>query len=485
MLSDLSRLGDPGVGAQRTIATLATLAACSACAGKPPAAARDVVADVADVAAPPPVPAPSSRFSVPLRYDFGGVVAVAERAVPTTFGSLDSVNAMPGDDRRHFAYQATRGPFTAFANGDTLHLRSTVEYTVHAYYKPIIGPTLSTGCGKGDEKPRLVVDLATPISVSSDWRLVSHVAVARVEPASDSARDHCDVSILHRDITPRVVAAARAGLAHHLAEIDRRIAAVDLRAHAEEWWRLLGRPIKLGDDVWLVLGPERLRIGHVRGHGQILTVPVSLDAHPQIVTGAEPDVESAASLPPLSRKAIANGFHIVMDGLVDYVAASRVVTDAVTGKTLPVAGRTITVQSVTVIPASRGRLMLAVSFTGDARGTLRLVGTPRYDPESREIALPDIDFDLATNSQILQAYAWLRSEELRGLLRQTARWSADPAIERGRDLLHDGLNRRIGNVMTLSAKIDSVAVQGVYVTRDGLVVRGEATGRAGVSVGER
>ena len=60
-----------------------------------------------------------------------------------------------------------------------------------------------------------------------------------------------------------------------------------------------------------------------------------------------------------------------------------------------------------------------------------------------------------------------------------------PALDRGRALLVEGLNRKIGDALTLSATVDSVAERGLFVTRDGLIVRAEATGRAGVSVRQR
>ena len=463
---------------------IATLAACSACAGKSTAAAS-VSSEAADISAPPPAPAPSSRFSVPLRYDFASVLGIVERSVPTTLGSMDSVHAVGDDTRRHYAYAATRGPFEAYAEGDVLHLVSTVEYSVRGYYKPFVGPTVSAGCGGGAEKPRLVIELTTPIGVSQDWRLVSHVEIERVEPASSNPRDRCDVSILHRDVTHRVVAAARSGLTQHLADIDKRIAGVDLRSRAEEWWRLLGKPIRLSNDVWLMLGPERLRMGHVQGTGSVLTIPVSLDAHPQIVTSAGQPSASTGGLPQLGHDSIGNGFHIVIDGVIDYAAASQVVTHALAGRPVTTAGRTIRISGVSVQPAAGGKLALGVSFVGDAKGTLRLVGTPSYDGELRTVSVPDVDFDLTTSSQLLHAYAWLRSDALRIALRQSAKWSVSPAIDRGRDLLRQGLNRRIGGVMRLSAKIDSVSVIGLFVTRDGLIVRGEAMGKAGVAVAQR
>ena len=54
-----------------------------------------------------------------------------------------------------------------------------------------------------------------------------------------------------------------------------------------EWWALLAKPIPLADGVWLLLAPERLRLGAVTGRDRVLTVPVSLDARPRIVTGRD------------------------------------------------------------------------------------------------------------------------------------------------------------------------------------------------------
>lgn len=442
------------------------------------------VADLADVAAPAPAPI-SSRFSVPLDYDFTAVLRVVERVVPKTFGSMDSVRMAGNDARRHYAFAAERGPFTAFAAGNLLHLSATIEYTARGFYKPIVGPTIAAGCGGGPEKPRIVIEVATPITISADWRLVSHAQIVRIEPASTDPRDHCDVSILHRDVTEQVVAAARSGLASHLGDIDKKIAGVDFRSRVVGWWQLLARPIRLTDGVWLVLGPERLRIGRISGLDRLLVVPVSLDAHPRVVVEtATPPVDSVA-LPPLAHDTIGNGFHIVIDGTVDYLTASQAITRSLGGKVVTIASRTITVNSVSVIPASHGRLVLAVTFTGDARGTMRLVGTPRYDARSGEVAVPDLDFDLKTNSDLINAYSWLKSDDLRATLREKARFPVGPVLDRGRTLLTDGLNRKIGDALTLSARVDTVAVQGLYVTRGGLIVRGEASGRANVSVKQR
>jgi len=460
------------------------LVSIAACGHDAPRVTRPVI----DEAAPPPPAAEESRFSVPLEYDFTSILRIVERAVPLKFGSIDSVHQVGDDTRRHFAFEAERGPFTAFAQGNLVHLEATLAYAVRGFYKPMIGPTLSAGCGgRIDERPRIVVELATPLTLTSNWHLASQARLVSIKPASTEQRDHCDVSLLRRDITPRVIEAATSGITGHLPDIDKKIGEIDLQKRFAEWWRLLERPIRLTDGLWLLLGPQQLAMGRVRGTGRVLRVPVTLAARPRIVTVAvtdTPHVDTTA-IPPLGRDTSAGGFRISMDGLIDYQAASNAVTKALVHRKFSQAGKTVIVDTAFLTPAARGRLALSITFSGDAKGTLRFLGGPKYDPVHHEVTVPDLDYDLATDNQLINTYAWLKSDELRGMFRQRAHVPVAEAIERGKSLLLLGLNRKIGSAMTLSATVDSVAVRGLFVTRTGIVVRGIAAGQAGVVVRQR
>ena len=435
------------------------------------------------VTAPPPEP-PLSRFNVPLDYDFTAILRVVERVVPKQFGSIDSVHQVGDDTRRHYAYEAVRQPFVAYADGSLMHLKTSLAYKVRGYYKPFVGPTVSAGCGNDKIQPRLVVELVAPVTLTSEWHLSSHARVARIEPASDSEADRCRVSVLRRDVTGALIDMARKGLVEHLPDIDRRVGEVDLTNRVANWWALLNRPIRIRDSLWLTLGPERLRIGRVTGEGRVLTAQVGLDARPRIVTGPQPRVDTLP-LPPLAHDTISSGFHIMVDGIVDYPSASRAMTLALRGKTVTERGKSVTVESVTVTPARNNRLAVAVSFTGDARGTLRFLGAPRYDPTRREVTVPDLDYDLETNSQLINTFAWLGSDAIRGFFRERAHVPEAAVLDRAKTLLLIGLNRKIGDVMTLLATVDSIAVQGLYVTPTALVARAQASGYASVGVKQR
>jgi hypothetical protein len=215
----------------------------------------------------------------------------------------------------------------------------------------------------------------------------------------------------------------------------------------------------------------------------VLTIEAGLDGYPIIVTGPRPN-DSTPPLPPLADGASTEGFHVLVDIDVDFTTISQTFTKELKGRTITKGGRTATLSSVNV-SASKGRLALDVRFEGDASGMLRLTGTPHFDAASGQIAVPDLDYDLTTDSDLVNAVAWLKSDELRTLFREKARLPIEPIKDQGKELVLKGLNRTIKDQVNLTGTVDSVAVLALYVRRHSLLVRATADGDARVRVKPR
>src|SRR4051812_45693580 len=109
---------DPTISLVRHgLAFVCLTAGALACSGdrrpEVPATPGDAAISTADEVATPVV----SHFQAPLSYDFTPILAVVERAVPKTFGSLDSVRQVGDDNRKHYAFEATRDTFTTYIRG--------------------------------------------------------------------------------------------------------------------------------------------------------------------------------------------------------------------------------------------------------------------------------------------------------------------------------------------------------------------------------
>ena len=426
---------------------------------------------------------PTSTLRVPLRYELSPVIRSLEGAVPTVLGSLGERIPVEGEDRVHVAYEVSRDAFQASLIADRAMIGSVLRYRARAWYDPPLLPEIRTTCGTREEPLRAVVSLSARIWISEDWLLRGDSRVDHVAPLSETDRDKCQLTALSIDVTDRVMRAARRALEEHLPVIEGALSRVDLRSKFEGWWQILGEPIRLTDDTWLVIDPVGVHRGPTRGNGRTLTAEIGLSARPRIIYGGRPQAK-VEPLPPLSDPLDQGGLRIRAAGTADYEAASRFLTETLQGRTIRQQGQELRLERLEVTGIGGGRLALDVHFTGSARGHVYLVGTPEIDPRSGEIFVPDLSFDVESMNLLLQGYAWIAEEEILEFFRERARWPVDDLARFAGEQLHRGLNRSLSPDARLEGEVASVELLGVYPLLDELVIQAEAIATASLIIAE-
>lgn len=424
-------------------------------------------------------PLPASVLTVPIAYDLAPVIQKLEDVIPHTQGSLARRIPVEGNDRADVAYEIRRGPFRAELNGDVARLSTVISYKARAWYDPPVLPEIRFSCGTdaGEPEPRARVALRARLSIGSDWALRGRARVERLAPLSDTDRDRCRVSRLNIDVTDRVIGAAERALTDHLPEVDAALHGIDLRSRFERWWGLLQEPIELDDDVWLVIDPSQVHRGTAEGSGQVLSAVVSLTARPHVVWGARPHPQ-LRPLPELDSAHVEEGLQIQAAGMIDYQAASERMSVELAGEEIVLPGGTIRVGGISVRGIGAGKLALELNFRGAARGRLFLRGTPEFDPATGMIHVPDLDFDVASQSLLVQGMDWLAHPGVVETLRERARWEVADVLALAEKQINRGLNRELSDDVRLIGSVESIDVTGLYPQRDRLVVHAKATARA-------
>ena len=104
-------------------------------------------------------------------------------------------------------------------------------------------------------------------------------------------------------------------------------------------------------------------------------------------------------------------------------------------------------------------------------GTIYFVGTPQFDPDTRQVHVPDLDFDLASRNLVLSGLAWLARDQAVRSLRERARFPIGDPLRLGYRYLTEGLNRNLSDDVRLSGEVLSIAPLDVYATTRVLRVR--------------
>ena len=445
-----------------------------------------------DAPAPAPVPdgardslplLPPSLVDAPITYDLGPAIANLEASVPHKLGDIKARKRSATNRRVSAAFAAERAPFQVKLAGTTVRVGTVLEYQGKGWYSAPLGADVSGSCGMSGTRPRVIVELATTLRITPDWRLRGKSQVTRVAPFSDERRDQCKVTIFKVDVTDRVMNAARAELEKRVALLDEKVATVDVRSHFEKWWRLLQRPIRLSDSVWLLLQPRGVHLGPIVGSGRMISLDVGLSGEPRVVTGPRPP-DGTDSLPRLQRERAKHeqALHVLLEGELSYDLANTVLTKNVVGKRIRHGARWITIRDARLSGIGSGRVALALRFSGAASGIVYLVGTPRFDPQTRQLYVPDLAYDVSSADLLVRGLEWMRRGDVQTLLRNRARFPVADLVEQARLRLERGMNRSLGQNARLVTQIATGDVLAVRATAGGILVRASANGSARLEV---
>ncbi len=419
---------------------------------------------------------PLSTLNIPVTYDLAPVIEALEAAVPRRYGSLADRRELESNDRVAVAFTLQRSRFRARLDGDIARVSTTITYQGRGWYDPPLLPEIRASCGTDEDEgpPRAVIALSARMTLSDDWTLGGRAQVDRVVAASDRDRDRCRVTPLNIDMTDRVLQAANRLVTEHLPQMEQSIASIDLRSRVEGWWAILHEPIELAPDVWLTIDPVSVRRGETEGTGQTLVASVGLSARPRVVLGARP-VRTVAPLPPLDSATVREeGLRIHATGKADYRNVSAQLNERLSGQSFEHDGRVLTVRRLRLRGIGGGRLALEMTFEGSGKGRVFLVGTPEFDASTGQVHVPDLEFDIASSSLLVNSYAWLREQAVTDFLRERARWPLEDIASLAEAQLRRGLNRRLSDEVELKGEVRSVEVLGVYAMLDELVVHAEA-----------
>jgi len=426
---------------------------------------------------------PVSLVDAPITYDIAPALAALEAAVPRRLGNINVRRRSATNRRVNTAFAAERAPFTVRFDGNTVRVGTVLEYQGHGWYDAGLGADLHGSCGLGVERPRAIIEIATTLRMTPDWKLRGRSVLTRVAPFSAERRDQCQVTVFKIDVTDRVINAARSEIDKRLVVLDRRIAGIDMRTRVEQWWRALQRPIRLADSVWLLLEPRGVHLGPITGSARTVAVDVGLSGEPRVVTGPRPPDDTIA-LPPLEREREkhAQSLHVLLEGELGYDVANAVLRKNLVGKRFRRGARWIIVRDARLAGIGGGRVSLALRFDGAASGLVYFVGTPRYDAATRQVHVPDIEYDVRSADMLVRGLEWLRRTDVQSFLRARARFPVADLVERARERLERGMNRPLGQNATLVATVATGDVLAVRATPRAILVRASANGNARLEI---
>lgn len=421
----------------------------------------------------PPPPPEISTIVVPIRTSLAALTPEIETRVPRTFSGKETER---GIDVR---YEVARDPIALEMIGAGLHASTTMKYAMEACR----GRFPCVSCGFDEARRVADIRLQTKLDWDPSWRLRSSTRLLPVHYAKP-----CEVTWLDIDITRRFVApVVEEQLGRIASLIDQNTPKLtSLRPHAEQIWSSLQQPVELAPRTWLVLEPSSVALTPISGSGAIAQSTLILRAQTRVVVGEKPAV-TRRPLPALSaaQGAQPGAIRVPVDIHLPYAEAAKLAQ-----KRYTIEGKPLIVESLQLSPAAGGRVLVeaTIDYRGGGlrnyHGPVFLEGTPRVDPATSRVVVPDLDYSLDPKRRGFFARIVERAahDSIRARLRESARFDLGARLKDVQSEITRALNRRLAPGVTLEGRAGAIETKSVTPAGDGFVVRIVATGTAAIGL---
>lgn len=417
-----------------------------------------------------------SRVSATIAFGIPALAQALERDVPRRLATFDERIACV---QRHVlflrvkancdirGYVERTGPISLYGRGDAI-IGST----------PIFGAVSGQGANRftrrihGEGEAGVAVEVEARPVLRRDWSLDLrlHDSFHWTEPPVLHVLGH-EVA-LARYVEPRL----RAQLARLRARAVEAVRRLDLHGKAATVWRHAFVPIKLADNppVWLQLTPQSAAFAGVRASSGILSGALELRGNAATFVGATPPPVAATPLPPLGHDVEAPGtFEIILPVNIGYDFLSQKIKEIAAAE---LKGK-LTLQDVKIYP-SNGKIIVGLKIAKnietapDAGTWYYLSATPKVDPDTQTLQLPDLTALAAKAEALAQASG---NADLVDHLRQ-AKILYQEAYQRLIAAANKNLTRPLKDGFRMEGHLDTAKLDHIALLQDGVCIALRASG---------
>lgn len=271
--------------------------------------------------------------------------------------------------------------------------------------------------------------------------------------------------------------------------LDKKIAAgLHERARIQTFWTRAFTPIKVGKRplAWLVLQPERLRVGQPSVIDDRLTLSFGLDVRARVLVQDVPPAVQPTQLPALAKLGEAsNGFQFVVPLLFPFARAAHLAMESLVKKPPHIAGAAVRFEKFDIIPSGQD-VILAAQFCLDrdwdvfhwfsACGSGYLRGSPVFDAASRTIRVVNVHYDVATENLMLGAMRLLAGPALGRDLETRLKFDVAKDLNKLEGQITKAIAKPEGRDVTIAGTVRSFGPPSLSWTKDGFLAIFSARG---------
>ena len=333
----------------------------------------------------------------------------------------------------------------------------------------------------------LVVHLNTKLHLDSAWNLVPETTIDTINWRKEPT---IKVGFVNVNLKKPIENTLYEKEGKVIAKADSSLQQLmNTRKIVEKIWMDIQKPIRInkkGTQVWLKAYAEDLS-GHVEDtEPDLLSLSFQLKAHTETLIEGDSIPPSNAALPPFVRQDATNDSLVIyVHSVIAFTHVNDLLNKELHDKELAASGFTTKIKKINVYGTPTG-IAVQVGVKGDITGDLYLAGKPEFDTVAYTFGLKEFDFNLKSESALLNSADWLLHTTLLDLVKEKLLVDVRPIASKLPDLIMQGVEKgKSGEKIDIN--IDTLFVRPVAVltTRDNIQTIVKANGRATLGLEEK
>jgi hypothetical protein len=447
---------------------MASIWGCGSIKPEAPSTANQVV----DVK---PMPTVASNINIPIKVELKPFIKMADQSFDKEFKGADK----PCSGLR-YQYKLKREPIQLSGRGKTVFLGLDVaygfsgEYCAACVFDNCINPPIPFSCGWDESLRRAKIKLKSDIELTSNYRIKSTTSFTEFTPV-----DPCRVTFANININDVLMSQIKPELGNLAKMIDAEIAKQDLKPYILPIWKAFQEDIKIPATGYLRFQPQSLSVSEININGSTLNFSVGLTAMPTIQSS--PWNKPTTGLPNLTPYKKGNGFEVYTDLKMSYDSLSKQLFDIMKTESFALGKEKINITSLKLFPAGE-KLGVEVGFAGTKKGTFYLLGVPTFEHTKNQIALKNVEYDIATKNVLIKTAKWMMDETIRKKLEAQMVFDVSDLMNLTKKSIGESLNQTLDGGIKIQGKLKSLEISGWSLQQDALWVRAKSLGDLSVNI---
>jgi hypothetical protein len=234
-------------------------------------------------------------------------------------------------------------------------------------------------------------------------------------------------------------------------------------------------------NAWLKLTPREVMLSPLYAQNNRVKLNVGIKSFAELVVGPEPAAQPPLPLPNLKLvSTFDKSFRIALNADLFYKDILSIASPLLLNKAFDSDGKTIIIKDLDLY-GNGDKFVIKVATKGALDGVFYLTGKPRFDPQTNIFSVEDVDFDLQTQSILLQSADWFLHSMIKSRIQEKLNMDLTKRLEQSREMAQKAIAQvQLADHVLLKGNIKTLQFSDALVQKDNISIQVYTEGESAI-----